>query len=201
MAIRIPRPSDVFDAAQSAAQTVAGLPADAARNLARVSGLLDQAEALLARTARLLDSVERTVATVEETNRSAGEVIARADETSRSVQRLTDLYGPIAERGAPLLQQFVGELTDQEVHAAIKLIDQLPAFTEHMENDIMPILATLDRVGPDIHELLEVTRDLRQAILGVPGFAFFRRRGEDREDEPDNEPDNERGDDRRQDGR
>ena len=79
MAIRIPRPADVFDAAQSAAQTVAGLPADAARNLARVSGLLDQAEALLARTARLLDSVERTVATVEETNRSAGEVIGVAD--------------------------------------------------------------------------------------------------------------------------
>lgn len=37
----------------------------------------------------------------------------------------------------------------------------------------MPILATLDRVGPDIHDLLDVTRDLRQAILGLPGFAFF----------------------------
>jgi len=76
-----------------------------------------------------------------------------------------------------------GMLSEQEVHAAIKLIDQLPALTEHMEQDIMPILATLDRVGPDVHELLNVTRDLRQAILGLPGLAFFRRRGENREDD------------------
>ena len=34
----------------------------------------------------------------------------------------------------------------------------------------MPILATLDRVGPDIHDLLEVTRDLRLAIAGIPGL-------------------------------
>ena len=89
----------------------------------------------------------------------------------------------LAERAASLAHRFVDELSEQEVHAAIKLIDHLPAVTEHMEQDIMPILATLDRVGPDVHELLNVTRDLRQAIVGVPGFAFFRRRGEDREDD------------------
>jgi hypothetical protein len=56
-------------------------------------------------------------------------------------------------------------------------------FTEHMETDIMPILATLDRVGPDVHELLEVLKDVRLAIQGVPGFSLFRRRGADRDDE------------------
>ncbi|WP_421958157.1 hypothetical protein [Prescottella agglutinans] len=29
-------------------------------------------------------------------------------------------------------------------------------------------------------ELLEVVKDVRQAIIGVPGFGFFRRRGEDK---------------------
>ena len=56
-------------------------------------------------------------------------------------------------------------------------------FTEHMETDIMPILATLDRVGPDVHELLDVLKDVRLAIQGVPGFRLLRRRGADREDE------------------
>jgi uncharacterized protein YoxC len=179
MVVRIPRPSDVFDIAQ----TVAGLPADAVRMLSRLGGLIDQAETLLARTDRLLGSVEQTVAAVNEATRKAEDVVARADATTKGVQRLTQEYAPLAERVAPLAQLFVDQLSEHEVRAAIKLTDQLPALTEHVENDVMPILATLDRVGPDVHELLEVTRDLRQAILGLPGFEFFRRRGEDR-DEP-----------------
>ena len=69
------------------------------------------------------------------------------------------------------------------MEAAIKLVDQVPQFTEHMESDIMPILATLDRVGPDVHELLDVLKDVRMAIQGVPGFGILRRRGEQREEE------------------
>ena len=47
----------------------------------------------------------------------------------------------------------------------------------------MPVLAKLDQVGPDVHELLDVLKDVRLAIQGVPGFALFRRRGADKEDE------------------
>ncbi len=43
---------------------------------------------------------------------------------------------------------------------------------------VLPILGTLDSVSPEIHELLGVVKDLRQAIVGVPGFHFFRKRGE-----------------------
>ena len=46
-----------------------------------------------------------------------------------------------------------------------------------------PILVTLDRVGPDVHELLDVLQDVRHAIQGVPGFTMFRRRGEEKERE------------------
>jgi ABC-type transporter Mla subunit MlaD len=179
MVIRIPRPSDLLEAAQ----TVAGLPTDAIRLVSKIGALLDDAEALLVRTRRLLDEVERAVASVDDATRRAEAVIASAEATTTGVQRLVEEYVPLAERAAPLAHRFVAELSEQEVHAAIKLLDQLPALTEHMEQDVMPILATLDRVGPDVHELLKVTRDLREAIVGVPGFAFFRRRGEDREDD------------------
>jgi hypothetical protein len=185
MAIRIPRPSDVL----GAAQTVAGLPSDAIRMLTRLGGLIDQAETLLARADRLLGSTEQTMARVNGATRKADEVIARADATTRSVQHLMAEYSPLAERAAPMARVLIEELSEHELHAAVRLIDQLPAFTEHMEHDIMPILATLDRVGPDIHDLLDVTRDVRQAILGLPGFAFFRRRGEDREEDRDEDRD------------
>ena len=82
-----------------------------------------------------------------------------------------------------MLRQFVDEFSEEEVQALIRLVDQVPMFTEHMETDIMPILATLDRVGPDVHELLDVLKDVRLAIQGVPGFWLLRRRGADRDDD------------------
>ena len=185
MAIRIPRPSDVL----GAAQTVAGLPSDGIRMMARLGGLIDQAETLLARADRLLGSAEQTMARVNGTTGKAEEAIARADATARSAEHLMAEYSPLAERAAPIARVLIDELSEHELHAAVRLIDQLPALTEHMENDIMPILGTLDRVGPDIHDLLDVTRDVRQAIIGVPGFAFFRRRGEDREEDREEDRD------------
>jgi len=86
----------------------------------------------------------------------------------------------MARRAAPLARQFIEEFSETEVHALIRLIDQVPVFTEHMESDIMPILATLDRVGPDVHELLEALKDVRLAIQGIPGFRLLRRRGDER---------------------
>ena len=185
MAIRIPWPSDVV----GAAQTVVGLPSDVIRMMTRLGGLLDQAESLLARADRLLGSTEQTMARVNGATRQAEEVIARADATTRSVEHLVAEYSPMAERAAPMARVLIDELSEHELHAAVRLIDQLPALTEHMENDIMPILATLDRVGPDIHDLLDVTRDVRQAIIGVPGFAFFRRRGQDLEEDSEEDRD------------
>jgi len=50
---------------------------------------------------------------------------------------------------------------------------------DHLENDVLPVLRTLERVGPDVHELLEVADDLRRVITGLPGIGLLRRRGED----------------------
>ena len=80
--------------------------------------------------------------------------------------------------------RFVEELSHEEISAAIHLIDELPKLKEHLTADILPILATLDRVGPDLHDLLDVTRDLKLAVAGIPGLGMLRRRGEKLADEP-----------------
>ena len=102
--------------------------------------------------------------------------------TARTSRELLDSYAPLARKAYPLAQRFVDDLSPHEVDAAVQLVDQLPVLTRHLIDDVLPILATLDRVGPDIHQLLEVTNDVRQAILGIPGFALMRRRGENKED-------------------
>jgi hypothetical protein len=123
----------------------------------------------------------------------AGELPARADALLDSLERLLrrwssrsprpagaagllSTFEPLANRAAPLASRFVSELSEQEVAAAVRLVDQLPRLAEHLESDVMPILATLDRVGPDMHELLNVVKDLRTALDGVPGLAYLRRR-------------------------
>jgi hypothetical protein len=104
-------------------------------------------------------------------------VLESVSVTGQGARALLDTVTPVAERGVPLLRHVVDEFSAAEVQALVRLVDQLPRFTEHMEDDIMPILATLDRVGPDVHELLDVLKDLRLAIQGMPGFRLLARRG------------------------
>lgn len=115
--------------------------------------------------------------------RAAGTVIA-AEKAAGTAAELLAAYEPALRRAAPMATRFVEQLSHEEVTAAIRLVDELPKLKEHLTADILPILATLDRVGPDLHDLLDVTRDLKLAVAGIPGLGMLRRRGERLTDEP-----------------
>lgn len=48
---------------------------------------------------------------------------------------------------------------------------------EHTEG-LVPVLQQVDRLGPDVAELLRVTDEVRRAVLGIPGVGMFWRRGQ-----------------------
>ncbi|MET8836577.1 hypothetical protein ABZV78_22020 [Micromonospora sp. NPDC004540] len=134
------------------------------------------------------DRVSRAAATlVAEADavaaRAAGTVVA-AEEAAGTAAELLGAYEPALRRAAPMATRFVEQLSPDEVTAAIRLVDELPKLKEHLTSDVLPILATLDRVGPDLHDLLAVTRDLKLAVAGIPGLGMLRRRGERLTDEP-----------------
>jgi uncharacterized protein YoxC len=145
--------------------TGAGVVADEARGIVAAAGAVaaDAGGVILKATG----VADRALVVVEQ---AAGAATGASD--------MLAVYQPIAERAAPLAQRFVQEFSEEELHAAIRLVDHLPQLTEHVETDIMPILVTLDRVGPDLHELLNVVKDLQLAIRGIPGLRMLRRRGE-----------------------
>lgn len=152
-----------------------------------VDGIVRKADELVDRTANVVTDAEKTVdevraimASANDVAESAAQVVTTAGQTAHTANELIGVYEPLAKQAHPLAKRFVDELSPHEVEAAIKLIDELPVLTEHLISDILPILATLDRVGPEVHQLLEVTSDMRQAILGIPGFGFMRRRGRKR---------------------
>ena len=58
----------------------------------------------------------------------------------------------------------------------MQLIDQLPRLADKLETDIMPILDTMATVAPDLHDLLEVSRELNEMLAQVPGLSRMKRR-------------------------
>jgi methyl-accepting chemotaxis protein len=162
MAFNLPGPRAVFSWVMRTATDVISIPG-------RVFGLLDAAEQAVRRANEL---VERT-----------GAVVTSAEAAARHAHQVTTAADEIVQATKPMLR-FVAEMSTHEIEAAIRLVDELPRLAEHMTEDIMPILATLDRAGPDIHELLDVAKDVRQAIQGIPGFAYLRKRGEEKDMEP-----------------
>ncbi|BCJ58103.1 hypothetical protein Jiend_15250 [Micromonospora endophytica] len=133
------------------------------------------------------DRVARTAAGVIDTAQSvagrAAETVGVAAEAASTAAELLAAYEPALRRAAPMATHFIEQLSHEEVAAAVRLVDELPKLRQHLTADILPILATLDRVGPDLHDLLDVTRDLKLAVAGIPGLGMLRRRGEKMTDE------------------
>ena len=155
----IPTPRDLI-------QWTVGTTTAAASVPGRVLSLLTAAESVVARADELVRRTEKVVVGAEKAVADAARVTTEAQAQVTAAQ--------------PLIK-FVEEFSAHEVQAAIKLVDELPRLSEHLNEDVLPMLTTLNRVGPDLHELLDVVKDVRQAILGIPGFDFLRKRGEDKE--------------------
>lgn len=172
-----------FDAAISGVRWVKGTAVFALALPGRIDALLDDATRVVDRINRVVDSAEAVVAEVERATTSAEHVVHSASLASRTALELVELIDPIARTSIPFARKFVDHLDENEVDAAIEMVNHLPVLVEHMEATI-PILATLDSVAPEVHELLNVTKDVRRAVIGIPGFKFFRNRGQEKlEDE------------------
>jgi hypothetical protein len=183
-----PGPAAVIGGAMSAAEaveTAIGLVPRAVDAMTRVEALLDRAEGVIARTEAVVDEAAESNARVRATVDAAGTVTRdagrRVDAAGGLVDRMDTLLGtwePVGRRLAPQAARFADALSGHEVDAAIALIDRMPVVLEHMDTDLLPVLRTLDRVGPDLHELLEVVEDLRRVVTGLPGVGLLRRRGD-----------------------
>lgn len=177
MAIVLPGRSTVVRSVGDVVHWSLSTVAFAATLPTRLDTLLFNVERLVSRISQIAENADRVVIAAASATVRAETLVDAVEQTSDIAGQLLEIYEPIALQLAPLVTKFADDLSDAEVSAAIKLIDQLPELTERV-TAILPILGTLDSVSPEVHELLGVVKDLRQAIVGVPGFQFFRRRGE-----------------------
>ncbi|SDP63307.1 hypothetical protein SAMN05660199_04431 [Klenkia soli] len=173
--------------------------------LARVEAVVDRAEDAVAGVAATKERADAAIRGVESTRTAADAAIsgvegtrraadglvtearatrANADELVGSASGLLDrtspllaAYEPTLTQLAPLLKRFADDLDPVEVEALVKLVDRLPTLVGHLDEDVLPVLASLDNVAPDVHALLDTVQDLRELAKGFPGSKLFRRRG------------------------
>ncbi|MET8907169.1 hypothetical protein [Micromonospora sp. NPDC004551] len=178
------RTDRVLDDAEAAVREVGVISAAATEAIESATGVATAAAVVVGEAERVARAAGALVAEAGAVAaRAAGTVVA-AEEAAGTAAELLGAYEPALRRAAPMATRFVEQLSPEEVTAAIRLVDELPKLKEHLTSDVLPILATLDRVGPDLHDLLAVTRDLKLAVAGIPGLGMLRRRGERLTDEP-----------------
>ncbi len=196
MRLPFPGPAAVLGgaaAAADAAETAWGLVPRAAAAMTRVEVLLDRLDGLVDRADQVTARADQAMTRADEATRRAHAVLDTAAIVTRDAGRTVDgatgvldrvdhtltTWEPPLRRLAPAAQRFADGLDESEVTAAITLVDRMPTVLDHVENDVLPMLQNLDRVGPDLHEVLEVVQDLRRVVTGLPGIGLLRRRGEE----------------------
>ena len=138
-------------------------PRDVVELVERVTGLLGAAEQLVADAGSLIGRIE-------ETRAAADEVVARTDATVTRADALLGVLEPSLTRLQPTLERLAETTDPREVDAMVALVDHLPLLAAKMETDILPVLETLSSVAPDLHDLLDVSRELNEMLAKIPGM-------------------------------
>lgn len=139
--------------------------------VARAGAAVSASEVMLARTAVVLGDAEGSATGAAALVARTEGVLDRGEGMLRPVEELAATALPIARQ--------VMEATDpHEVQAVIGMINHLPALLGHLEDDVLPMLSTLDQVGPDVHGILDDVHGITTALSGFPGIEYLQRRGE-----------------------
>ena len=145
----------------------------------RLTALLAEVERLIGEIDRLLGQVDGLLQRIETTRVEAQRVVRRADNTRTRADKLLAALephiGPL-ERLQPTLERLAETTDADEVDALIALIDTLPVLAGQVEGEVIPVMRSLSSVAPDVHDLLDLTRELNGMLAKVPGMGRIKKR-------------------------
>jgi hypothetical protein len=192
----VPRVLALLDQAEALAarasvivDRVEGVADAATAEVARVGEVVDAATAEVARVGGVVDAAATRVESVGAVVDAAAAQIERVDtvvggaavQAGRAAALIDTLEPPLTAL-QPTLQTLADTTHPDEVAALVTLVDHLPAVTMQVERDVLPVLASLGSVAPDLHELLDVSRELNEILGKIPGIGRLKRRVEEEEE-------------------
>jgi hypothetical protein len=156
-------------------------PRDVVLLVERVTGLLGTAERLLTDAGGLLTTATGLIARMEETRQEASVVVARTEETRARAEVLLDRFQPALEQLLPTLERLAETTTPAEVDALVRLVDHLPLLVAELETSVIPVLQSLTSVAPDLHDLLDTSRELNLMLAKLPGMGRIKQRVDEKQ--------------------
>ncbi len=161
----VPGPRDLLGVAERAGEGLEQLFAAGPRVLA----LLERAE-------QVVIEVGALVARIEQTRVDAAGVVSRTEETRRRADAVVRALEPSLTKLQPTLERLADTTHPREVDALVQLVDHLPRLADQVERDLLPVMRTLATVAPDVHDLLDVSRELNGMLGELPGMGRIKKR-------------------------
>lgn len=134
---------------------------------------------------RLVSAVESTRREVHDVAASAAEtarvVAAAADQATTSADRVLELltrFEPALAKLAPVADTVADNLDAVDAEALVESVKAAPALIEDLTNDVLPVLDSLDTVGPDLRRVLEESHEMNEMLAAVPGLGRVKKRVE-----------------------
>ena len=152
----------------------------------RLAVLLADVERLVRQADRLLGEVDGLVQRIETTRAEAQRVVRLADSTRTRADGLVAALEPHVaplERLQPMLERLADTTSPEEVDALVALVDTLPVLASQVEGDVLPVMRSLGTVAPDVHDLLDLTRELNAMLGKVPGLGRIKRKVDEQQAE------------------
>lgn len=172
------RMTDAVERLLAVVPQLAALPAVLERVVGDVDGLLERIEAT-----RL--TAEDVASRTEGTRAKADRIIDDAATSAARVVTMLESLEPSLAKLQPTLERLAETTDPREVDALVQLIDTLPVLADQVERDVLPVLRTLSTVAPDLHELLDVSRQLNEMLAKLPGMGRIKKRVEEQQDDDD----------------
>jgi len=157
MRLPVPGPGELIGAVRELTSTLSEVVPGVTRALA----LIPRAEELIGRIDTVVSDVEG--------------IAGRADSAVRRAEELLAAYEEPLRQLVPTVRRLAETVDPAEVEAAVSLVDRLPRLLDAVDRDVLPMLAQLQVVGPDVHELLDIVDDVRRMVAGLPGVGMLRR--------------------------
>jgi ABC-type transporter Mla subunit MlaD len=136
--------------------------------------------AALARTNALLERVEDITGGAEDVMRAADRAVTAAAGTVDQAHTVTDTatlllaaYSDALNRLAPTVRRLAETTQASDVDALVNLVGRLPQLADALDHEVIPLLGHLERVVPDVNQLLDRAAQLSHMASRLP--KVFRR--------------------------
>jgi prophage DNA circulation protein len=149
----------------------------------RLRALLEQAEMVVTEVSALVARIELTRAEAQAVARRTEETLASAELLVSRAGSMVESLEPPLSKLQPTLERLAETTSPQEVEALVDLVDHLPGVLDQVERDVLPMMRTLGSVSPDLHDLLDVSRELNEMLAKLPGMGRIKKKVDEQQAE------------------